>query len=158
MTHISTISPEERFLRLSSPCGQRGETSVEQIERVKEGTHRACRLLLLHLTVGSALDLSDCTHERRKLFYASYRYVRPGRLEEFTSTASALSLEERGNAGLSLRGFLTQLVRESLVVAAAAAAAGGDCGLLGASFRESVKQVSRREQQMFFVDMRSAEE
>lgn len=53
------------------------------------------RLLLLHLTVGSAVDLLGFTYERRKPVGASPRYVRPGgRSVEFTSTAPpALSPE-----------------------------------------------------------------
>lgn len=60
---------------VSPPGGHAGKHTVWE-EREREGVRerhtelRACRLLLLLLTVGSAVDLLDCTHERRELFYS----------------------------------------------------------------------------------------
>lgn len=115
---------------------------------------RACRLLLLHLTVGSAVDLSDCTHERRKIFLRVYSLCAT-RTFDGVKQHSVCSVWWRGEETrfvfFAVFFFFDNLADKSL------SAAGGG-GLFKAVCRESVKQVSEREQQMFVVDMRPAEE
>lgn len=127
------------------------DESTEQVERNRESEStqlRACRLLLLHLTVGSAVDLSNCTHERRKLFSrVRSLLVRPGALSEWSGTASALSLrgekKKRKNRACLFCGDFSdttwQTSRLLLLLEAVVAI------LFGAVRRKSVKQVWGRE-------------
>lgn len=129
------------------------------------------RLLLLQLTVGSAVDLSGYTHERRKLAGASPRYARPGgRSAEFISTAPpALSLELLDKPRARLCGgkiyfslsfifiylfFFTQLAGESAVNEGRKK--GG--GLFRRCLLRKCETSEDREQQMLVVNMQPAEE
>lgn len=151
------MSSARHRLRLSSPGGRTGE--AHSVSRQAEWRHtglRACRLLLLQLTVGSAVDLSHCTHEGGKLFCASPRYVRPGPLDEFTSKTSPLSLEggNKKKRVCRLRGFSffdTTCQRSRFLLLLLLAV----CSELLAVQK---CETSKREQQMFLVDMRPAEE
>lgn len=116
---------------------------------------RACRLLLLHLTVGSAVDLSDCTHERRKIFLRVYSLCAT-RTFDRVKQHSVCSVWWRGGRNQVCLLCVFFFFFDNLADKSLSAAGGG--GLFKAVCRESVKQVSGREQQMFVVDMRPAEE
>lgn len=117
-----------------------GEHGVEQKERERERELRACRLLLLQLTVGSAVDLSDCSHERRRVCWLCAARRCGGEKRRRVCSESG-----EGKAASPSRDFFVCLfLGHNLEDKSLAAAEGGvGCGLPGAFFyRQSVKQVS----------------
>lgn len=147
VAHVSV-----NFLWTKSPefvAGWWPERGNQFEQREKERRHtelRVCRLLLLHLTVGFAVDLSDCTHERRKLFLRVYSLCAAGRLGRVKQ--HGVSSESGGENQDCLWGFFDTTWQRSR--SAAAAAYAGCARFFPELFAEKVWNKCRKESNRCF--------